>query len=303
MREWSLFPQMKEGALCGTGKLAALARRYLDNLQLGNGTAHRGRIADDVARGFTRDLWRPAILWEYGGIAADVVALEAILASGGADALGRLLRLWDGEASDALLYFGRDGARTPGLPFTDVMATAPRHPLLYYVLKIVTRIATWDSEVRRGVPGLPAGALGVLYALVALTPRRRSLAAQVAVYRNGRTTKVAPVEEGLNRVHWFWRRRSLGDVLTLPDHRNASVHLVGAEDLLPASSDLPALLDPWRSLRRALRAAEATPPTPPMPSDEDVALVLRNLAAEQTAFPRGLFSCMERTLDLYLPRT
>lgn len=267
-REWATFPQMQEGALCGAGKLAAAARRFLDAVEVGSSTAQREGIAEDIASGLTRDLWRLAVLWEYGGVVVDVVALLETLAAGEADAAGEaavggLLRAWGRERSGALLYFTEARTRATRVPFTDVLGAAPRHPLLYYGLKVATRIATLDTEV--------------------------------AVYVRGRTTKVPPIEEALKRLHYYWSAVVTGDVLQLP--QNHTIHFVDAAAHLPPSLTGPGAS--WRSVRAALRASGAEG----VPAEGNFMSDLKHYAAEQGSVPFGLFSCMELTLDLYSQRT
>ena len=179
-REWDIYPEMKEGVLCGMEKLKVATNAAMKELKvIGNHTQH---IADEISLGVRRDIWRYMILWEYGGFTMDIDALNAILAedentqpsydlvipkatnttttsnntdsstSGGYKILQKLTQQWTSTKSDALLYFinNVDKQRLPyveRIPLTDIMGSVPNHPLIYYSAKAAFRIAIWDNEV------------------------------------------------------------------------------------------------------------------------------------------------------------
>ena len=165
---------MKEGILCGMGKLHAATMAAINELNVGNSTQQRIQIAHDISLGVKRDIWRYMILWEYGGITMDITTLHTIIdaggktepsydlaipannttSDGGYNALRKLTHQWSSESRDAILYFinNVDKQRLPymeRIPFTDMMASVPFHPLIYYSAKAALRIAIWDAEVSR----------------------------------------------------------------------------------------------------------------------------------------------------------
>jgi len=171
-REWYIYPEMKEGILCGMGKLHAATIAAINELNVGNSTQKRIQIAHDISLGVKRDIWRYMVLWEYGGITMDITTLHTIIdgggktepsydlaipannttSDGGYNALRKLTHQWSSESSDAILYFinNVDKQRLPymeRIPFTDMMASVPFHPLIYYSAKAALRIAIWDAEV------------------------------------------------------------------------------------------------------------------------------------------------------------
>ena len=93
-REWDIFPEMKEGLLCGMGKLRAASLAAIHellpnvNVVVGNNDNNNNnstkeqikeQIANEISMGVKRDIWRYMILWEYGGIATDIETIHAIL--------------------------------------------------------------------------------------------------------------------------------------------------------------------------------------------------------------------------------
>lgn len=178
-REWSVFPQVREAVLCGMGKISATVHETIKELKLDKSRKEAERMANDVALGVKRDVWRLMILWEYGGIVSDVDTVTLILTeaspsslqSGSGDnnnssstadlhrshfkgyrTLQTLIRQWNDETSDGLLYFynNEDRQRMPfkeRVPLTELMGFEPRHPLVYYAAKLAMKAATWDSDV------------------------------------------------------------------------------------------------------------------------------------------------------------
>ena len=182
-REWDIFPEMKEGLLCGMGKLRAASLPAIHELlnvvvDNNNGTEHeqiKEEIANEISVGVKRDIWRYMILWEYGGIATDIETIHAILMSSkeegttskvnststtsstnnnevGYSTLKKLMHQWHTENNDAILYFinNAEKQRLPyveRIPLTELMGAVPNHPLIYYSAKSALRTAIWDDEV------------------------------------------------------------------------------------------------------------------------------------------------------------
>ena len=183
-REWDIFPEMKEGLLCGMGKLRAASLPAIhellnvDVVENNNSTEHeqiKEEIANEISVGVKRDIWRYMILWEYGGIATDIETIHAILMSSkeegttskvnststtsstnnnevGYSTLKKLIHQWHTENNDAILYFinNAEKQRLPyveRIPLTELMGAVPNHPLIYYSAKSALRTAIWDDEV------------------------------------------------------------------------------------------------------------------------------------------------------------
>lgn len=284
-REWNIFPQVKEGVLCGMGKLNAATQGAIKELKVGNSTEQRQEIADRVALGLKRDIWRFMVLWEYGGITLDIDTLHAILLEGGAatpsstnttdhggyNTLKKLIHQWNTEKSDALLYFinNVDKQRLPyveRIPLTDIMGAAPYHPFIYYSAKDALRIAVWDSEK--------------------------------SITDTGRTTKVPPIKEGLKQVNRSWRNTKTGEVMEIKNENKDSIHFIDGDVILPPSLSSPRTT-PWKSIFAAFKSSNADS----MPSEENINTMMRHFAAEQKYIPYSRFSCMEYTLDMYLQKT
>ena len=175
---------MKEGFLCGMGKLHAASLPAISELlnvnvvENNNSTEHeqiKEEIANEISVGVKRDIWRYMILWEYGGIATDIETIHAILMSFkeegttskvnststtsstnnnevGYSTLKKLIHQWHTENNDAILYFinNAEKQRLPyveRIPLTELMGAVPNHPLIYYSAKSALRTAIWDDEV------------------------------------------------------------------------------------------------------------------------------------------------------------
>mmetsp|Transcript_13919 Transcript_13919/g.30218 ORF Transcript_13919/g.30218 Transcript_13919/m.30218 type:complete len:535 (-) Transcript_13919:861-2465(-) len=289
-REWTIFPQVKEGVLCGTGKLNAVAEAAIKELKVGNSTDQRRRIADRITLGLKRDIWRYMVLWEYGGITLDIDALHAILREGGSSStktsstnsanasnhggyatLRTLMHQWNAEKNDALLYFinNVDKQRLPykdRIPSTDIMGMAPHHPLVYYCAKVALRIAVWDSEK--------------------------------SITDTGRTTKVPPMREGLAQLNRGWKNTKTGEVMEMKNENKNSIHFLDGDAVLPPALSSPRTA-PWRSIFVAFQSTG----TDGTPSGDSINAAMRGFAGEQKYIPRAMFSCMEYTLDMYLQTT
>mmetsp|Transcript_7150 Transcript_7150/g.15542 ORF Transcript_7150/g.15542 Transcript_7150/m.15542 type:complete len:551 (-) Transcript_7150:1432-3084(-) len=292
-REWTIFPQVKESVLCGVGKLNAVTSIVLKALKIGpNSTSVSADVVDEVSLGVKRDMWRYMVLWEYGGITMDVNALHTILEKeggsssssnhaannstndhGGYRTMRKLMQQWHAEESDGLLYFINNVKKqrmpfTERIPLTDIMAMAPHHPLVYYSAKVAFRIATWDDEKSIG--------------------------------DMGRNTKVPPINKALKQLNRGWQYTKTGEVLEINNADQNSLHFVDGDDILPPALTSPRTT-PWRSIVAAFyRSGNAAWEGKVVPSEESINHMMRNIATEQKYIPRGIFSCMEYTLDMYL---
>ena len=161
LKEWNVFPDAKEGLMCGVAKLNTVLRSTMDEIGMKGG---RQALLDEVSLGVKRDIWRLLVLWEFGGVTLDVSTLGSILhqpeeiagnstsTSKGYSDLAALVKEWTTSSDDALLYWinNEERQRSPWkerIPFTDVMGSAPNHPLIYFAAKFVMKIANWDSDV------------------------------------------------------------------------------------------------------------------------------------------------------------
>jgi len=291
-REWNIFPQVKEGVLCGSGKLNMVTQLALREVKVGNNsTEQQQEIVDKISMGLKRDFWRYMVLWEYGGITMDIDTVHTILLDGseatslsssnktshhrGYNTMRKLMHQWHSEKSDALLYFinNDDKQRLPysqRIPLTDIMGMAPYHPLIYYSAKIALRIATWDAEK--------------------------------SITDTGRTTKVPPIKAGLQHISRGWGNIKTGDVMNIENENKNSIHFINGDEILPQSLSSPRI-SPWRSIFAAFKSFSGNNTNnKDEPSDENINLAMRNSAGEQKYIPQGLFSCMEYTLDMYLQK-
>eukprot|EP00571_Detonula_confervacea_P001347 CAMPEP_0172322562 /NCGR_PEP_ID=MMETSP1058-20130122/46224_1 /TAXON_ID=83371 /ORGANISM="Detonula confervacea, Strain CCMP 353" /LENGTH=550 /DNA_ID=CAMNT_0013038333 /DNA_START=107 /DNA_END=1759 /DNA_ORIENTATION=+ len=286
-REWDIFPEVKEGVMCGMGKLNAVTRAAIKELKVGNNSTEQQhqRIVDEIGLGVKRDIWRYMILWEYGGITIDIDTLHTILAErgttktnaanattddGGYKTMRKLMHQWSTEKSDALLYFinNADKQRLPyveRIPFTDIMGAAPHHPLVYYSAKTALKNAILDTEK--------------------------------SITDTGRTTKIPPIKDGLHyTTGTVWKQIKTGEVIEIKNEKEKSIHIVDGDVILPPSLTSPKT-SPWKSIFAAFKSSNAEN----MPSEDDINYVMRQHAAEQKyVAPKTMFSCMEHLLDAYL---
>ena len=162
LKEWNVFPDAKEGLICGVAKLNTVLRSTMDEIGMKDG---RQKLLDEVSVGVKLDIWRLLVLWEFGGVTLDVSTLHSILYqpeagnagnstsnSKGYSNLAALVRQWTTSSDDALLYWinNEERQRSPWkerIPFTDVMGSVPNHPLIYFAAKFAMKIANWDSDV------------------------------------------------------------------------------------------------------------------------------------------------------------
>ena len=102
-RVWNVFPEVKEGLLCGMAKIRFVVGKVLDDLVksvvvVGGGAKEdasstnekekqeqqqqqlrKDNIANDIATLAKRDIWRYLILWEFGGTVIDLEVLQSLM--------------------------------------------------------------------------------------------------------------------------------------------------------------------------------------------------------------------------------
>ncbi|KAL9178812.1 hypothetical protein ACHAXT_003943 [Thalassiosira profunda] len=282
-KEWWEFPQVKEGAMCGSKKIEAVAHAALGGLKPEAAAAERQRMAEEIGMDVKRDLWRLMVLWEYGGVVLDAGALHDILSVRGAAAsstaannstgvgteghkmLKTLMRQWSSEEeADMLLYFVGNNAKER-VPQTDIVAAAPHHALVYYAAKIALKYATWDMEK--------------------------------AIDDFGPTTKISAIRDGLKSLDRGWQNTKTGGILQLKNEKKETIRFVDGDAVLPPALASPRTA-PWRSIFDAFNCKGNSG------VEEKVSAMLRNFAGEQVYVgPRTLFSCNEYMLDAYLQTT
>ena len=113
----------------------------------------------------------------------------------------------------------------------------------------------------------------------------------------GRTTKVPPVREGLHYTCGLgWKQVKTGDVVTMTNGKEHTIHLVNGDDILPSSLTSPRTT-PWRSIFDAFKKADN------QPTEENINIMMRKFADEQKYIaPKIMFSCMEYRLNMYLEK-
>ena len=332
-KEFIAFPEVKEGILCGMGKMEAASRKAVmellggeggeDTVEDAAGRTRQQQIVDDIAFGVLRDIWRYLILWEYGGITMDFSTLHAILEgddkynhnensvnltttanaeSGDARLLKLMKQWWDEVKSDALLYFisnyfdNGDSIPTPRerTPLSNILGAAPRHPFMYSAAKSALRYAIWDGEI--------------------------------SITNTGRRTQIPPIKDGLINVNSSWERIKTGGIVDVVGYdvaRSNSIHLLNGNDALPSPLTSPERTS-WRSI---FAAFAATPPmidngdaggrtrrsnstdvvidsdTTSIPSEAKIMEVMQRVASEQAYISiKSLFSCMAYRLDMYMQK-
>jgi len=92
-RVWNVFPEVKEGLLCGMAKVRFVVKKMkvLDELLLKGITNNnekeeqlrkkKDNIANEIATLAKRDIWRYLILWEFGGTVIDWEVLQSLIAT------------------------------------------------------------------------------------------------------------------------------------------------------------------------------------------------------------------------------
>lgn len=170
-----VFPEVKDGAFCTAEKVKRYVQFALEEKMLdqndhnlgehvtdpdGNVTSPRddniskkerenvNNIAEEIALQSIRDIWKYLVLWEYGGVVLqDLNTLYAVLDDrnnnrGPNDKIkhDRLLQLVSKEGQDAILFWNvgsdhNDNQQGRRVPVTQILASRPYHPLLFFTLK------------------------------------------------------------------------------------------------------------------------------------------------------------------------
>ena len=111
------------------------------------------------------------------------------------------------------------------------------------------------------------------------------------------TTKVPPLKEALKQINRGWQNTKTGEVLEINNADQNSIHFVDGDVTLPSALTSP-MTTSWRSIFAAFyQSGNAAWEGKGMPSEESINHMMRNVATEQKYIPRGVFLCMEYTLD------
>jgi len=290
-REWSVFPEVKEGALCTAEKVKQYVTFALENLGMDHAAAVNStntKMAEDAAIQGARDIWKYLILWEYGGIVLDVDTLSHFLPwdEGGESNnqyLDRILQLYSKDNQDAILFWinvdktaGRDKKDKSRLPFTQIMGLVPQHPHMFFVLKWAIK---WGSD---DIPLARSPKAGKI--------TRGDLPRNNAFYFKGRNTDIPPVNEGLR--DFLPNSESLPiDALVPHTGRDGSTMLfLNGDEILPPA--LTSSSPSWKMIFSALRVDNEKEEE----SVRNKLISAQQLASEQN---RVLFSCMKHRLKIF----
>eukprot|EP00970_Alexandrium_tamarense_P010425 scaffold2107_cov192-Alexandrium_tamarense.AAC.52 len=281
-RNWSVFPQVKQGALCITEQMRVVATvaLHMMGVEFGeaegeDGERRRKEMVEKFAMLSLRDVWRYLVLWEYGGIVIDEDVLNSILANDntsdadssivGNNRLEKLLSEWSNADNDAILYWIHNAKDNPSkdksrIPFTGIMGARQAHPFVYYAGKSALKMGIWDSYV--------------------------SVQVLNAIDDHGRITDVSPVQEGLKAVTPIWDNQPTGSVVNIEKEQRTISFLNGDTHLSHSMLTHPA----WQSI---ISIVKSTQHNKPYLSNEDIIKGFRS-----TEINRQLFSCMEYGLKL-----
>jgi len=338
-RRWDdVFPEVKDGAFCTAEKVKRYVKFALEEKKLyqnhhrgehvivpkGNVTSpsdddisekereNDNNIAEEIALQSIRDIWKYLILWEYGGVVLqDLNTLHAILDDrndnrGPNDKSNhdRLLQFVSKEGQDAILFWNvgsdhDDNQHGRRVPVTQILASRPYHPLLFFTLKWALK---WGMD---DIP-LPRGAAG--------PPDRGDQAMNNAFYSEGRVTDIPPLREGLFDFLPNHSRLPIHDIEidndesggddgvkshTGKDGRKISFvngNVILPSSLLASSSATLSSSPPWQPILHAMGTKYAG-------GDEDDgdAIVLRLIHSQDLAskLNQVLFSCMEYRLRMH----
>lgn len=189
-RAWNVFPEVKEGLLCGMAKVRFVVKKVLDGILLKSTIVaadastnereeqqhqheqRKDRIANDIATLTKRDIWRYLILWEFGGTVIDLEVLQSLITStsttttAAADTTSPLInvsrqwfasRLFGNDNTDSNIN-NNDGdaiitmieSEGRRIPVTGIISATPNHPLLYFSAKWALRSMIWDNYLAWG---------------------------------------------------------------------------------------------------------------------------------------------------------
>jgi len=188
-RAWNVFPEVKEGLLCGMAKVRFVVKKVLDGILLKSTIVaadastnereeqqhqheqRKDRIANDIATLTKRDIWRYLILWEFGGTVIDLEVLQSLITStttttAAADTTSPLInvsrqwfasRLFDNDNTESNINHNDGDAiitmiESEGrrIPVTGIISATPNHPLLYFSAKWALRSMIWDNYLAWG---------------------------------------------------------------------------------------------------------------------------------------------------------
>jgi len=254
-RVWNVFPEVKEGLLCGMAKVRFVVKKVLNGLfksSVGDDMEasskekqqqlRKDNIATEIATLTKRDIWRYLILWEFGGTVIDLEVLQSLIVvtSESADTddkttspLINVARQWfasewfgsisssnnnnedDGDAIITMIE--KDGKLR--VPLTGVMTASPNHPLLYFCAKWALKSMMGDN-----------------YLVWGESPEFR------AFNTMGRNTDVATLQEGLKHVigkDWGIQSKQIGNANKCDVDKTKSVRFLNGNDIFPKSLASP----------------------------------------------------------------
>ena len=172
-RVWNVFPEVKEGLLCGMAKVKFVVRKVLDDILLVKSASdekdqqqqqRKERIVNEIATLTQRDIWRYLVLWEFGGTVLDLEVLQHLLvdtsiSSTTAKSQSALIHVarqwyagdWFGDKADGTNRGGGGDAivtmfgEEKRVPLTGLITASPNHPLLYFSAKWALKSMIWDN--------------------------------------------------------------------------------------------------------------------------------------------------------------
>ncbi len=331
-KEFPTFPEVKEGILCGMGKIEAasrlavmelLGREQIDNTEEEEEEESSSlrrlqqSIIDEIAFGVLRDIWRYLILWEYGGIAMDVSTLLAILEEGD-DNANNNINVANSTSSTTTAISENCDARLHRLMQQWWTNETSGDALIYFLSNYFDDEQSSTPRERVPLTNILGATLHhpFIYTAAKSALRYAIWDEEKSITTTGRTTQIPPIKDGLLYVNSDWEKVKTGDIVNVLGYgmrRNHSIHLLNGNDVLPLSLTSPNRT-PWRSIF----AAFATPTTSGsgdedrrgnitndanMPSEAKIMEVMQRVASEQTYMSTtSLFSCMKYRLDMHMQR-
>jgi len=243
-RVWNVFPEVKEGLLCGMAKVRFVVKKLLNGLfKEKQQQLRKDNIANEIATLTKRDIWRYLILWEFGGTVIDLEVLQSLIATSDTapvtddtttSPLINVARQWfasewfgsissssnnnnedDGDAIITMIE--KDGKQR--VPLTGVMTASPNHPLLYFCAKWALKSMIGDN-----------------YLVWGESPEFRAFNAM------GRNTDVATLQEGLKHVigkDWGIQSKQIGNANKCDVDKTKSVRFLNGNDIFPKSLASP----------------------------------------------------------------
>jgi len=256
-RVWNVFPEVKEGLLCGMAKVRFVVKKLLNGLfkpSVGDDMEasskekqqqlRKDNIANEIATLTKRDIWRYLILWEFGGTVIDLEVLQSLILTSDTtpatddtttSPLINVARQWfasewfgsissssssnnNEDDGDAIItMIEKDGKQR--VPLTGVMTASPNHPLLYFCAKWALKSMIGDN-----------------YLVWGESPEFRAFNAM------GRNTDVATLQEGLKHVigkDWGIQSKQIGNANKCDVDKTKSVRFLNGNDIFPKSLASP----------------------------------------------------------------